>query len=571
MSSKGLSARVEARKPRLRSGGEVLIDQLAIQGVSRIFGVPGESFLAALDALCGRSDISFTTCRHEGGAAMMAEAWGKLTGRPGVCFVTRGPGATNASAGVHVAQQDSTPMLLLIGQIARGHRYRDAFQEVDWRQMFGGMAKWVAEVDDAARLPELVHRAVATAMAGRPGPVVLVLPEDMLTDRVSVADGRRAPDPDGPTASREVLQQVEDRLREARRPLVIVGGGGWTEAGVAALRRLRGHGSLPIASAFRRQDLVDNRDPDYAGHLGIAPDPALVERVRTADLLLVLGARLGEMTTGGYTLLDVPCPQPTLIHVHADPNELGRVYQADVAIAAQPSRFAVDLAELVAERPGPARPAADAEPPNSTYQRWITPVANPGPVQLARCIALLRERLADDAIVSNGAGNYAGWVNRFFRYHAFRTQLAPTSGSMGYGLPAAIAASLCHPHRQVVAFAGDGCFQMTGQELATAAQEGCRLLVIVVDNGMLGTIRMHQEREYPTRVSATTLKNPDFAALARAFGWDGVRVEDDAGFKDALDAALGASRPTLVHLVLDPEALTPARTLSQIRAAAEAR
>ena len=564
MSSKDLAAGLEPGKPTPRSGGEVLIDQLAIQGVTRIFGVPGESFLAALDALCGRSDITFTTCRQEGGAAMMAEAWGKLTGRPGVCFVTRGPGGTNAAAGVHVAQQDSTPMLLLIGQIARGHRYRDAFQEVDWRQFYGGVAKWVAEVDDAARLPELVRRAVAVAMAGRPGPVVLVLPEDMLTDRVTVADATFVPNPRHPVADPATLEAIRAALEAARRPLVVLGGGGWDEAGRDAARDFAARLGAPVAVSFRRQDLIDNRDPLYAGHLGIAPDPALVALVRAADLLVLLGPRLGEMTTSGYSLLDVPEPGQVIVHVHLDPDELNRVYRADIAVAASPGRVAAALAPLL-------QPRAVQEPvPNEQFRRFTAPVANPGPVQLARCIALLRERLPDDAIVSNGAGNYAGWVNRFFPYHAFRTQLAPTSGSMGYGLPAAIAASLCHPHRQVVAFAGDGCFQMTGQELATAVQAGARLVVIVVDNGMLGTIRMHQEREYPARVSATTLVNPDFAELARAYGLDGVRVESDAAFAEALDAALGAARPTLIHLVLDPEALTPVRTLSQIRAAATA-
>lgn len=564
MSINELTASGKPRAVRSRSGGEILIDQLAIQGVTRIFGVPGESFLAALDALHGRGDIAFTTCRHEGGAAMMAEAWGKLTGRPGVCFVTRGPGGTNASAGVHVAQQDSTPMLLLIGQIARGHRYRDAFQEVDWRQFYGGMAKWVAEVDDAARLPELVRRAVATAMAGRPGPVVLVLPEDMLTDRVTVADASFVPGPCHPTADPETLGRIAAALRGARRPLVVLGGSLWDEAGRAAARDLAARLGAPVAVSFRRQDLIDNRDPLYAGHLGIAPDPALVALVREADLLLLLGPRLGEMTTSGYSLIDVPEPGQTIIHVHPDPEEPGRVYRADIALAASPGRVAAALAPLLEPRavPDPA--------PNEAFRRFTAPVANPGPVQLARCIAALRERLPDDAIVCNGAGNYAGWVNRFFPYHGFRTQLAPTSGSMGYGVPAAIAAALCHPHRQVVAFAGDGCFQMTGQELATAVLAGARLLVIVVDNGMLGTIRMHQEREYPSRVSATTLANPDFAELARAYGLAGVRVESDTAFAGALDAALGAARPTLIHLVLDPEALTPARTLSQIRAAGEA-
>ena len=493
-----------------RTGGRILVDQLRLHGVDLVFGVPGESYLAALDALYDVPEVRYIVCRQEGGAAMMADAYGKLTNRPGVAFATRGPGASNASAGVHIAQQDSTPMVLLVGQIARETRERDAFQEVDYRRFFGGIAKWVAEVDDAARLPELLHRAFMTATSGRPGPVVLSLPEDMLTDRAGVPDAKpwrrveAAPAP-------EALAELRRLLQGAQRPFVILGGGGWDAAAAADLARWLEANELPAAAGFRRQDLLDNDHPCYAGDIAIGPNPKLVERIRGADLLIAIGTRLGEMTTQGYTLLDIPSPAQRLVHVHNDPEELGRVYEADLAILAGMGELAKALAALP---PVEARPWAEAtRAAHADYLAWREPVPNPGSLQMAELVTWLRGRLPDDAIVTNGAGNYNGWVNRFFAYRPLRTQLAPTSGSMGYGLPAAIAAKLVHPSRQVVTFAGDGCFLMTGQELATAVQYELPLTVMVVNNGMYGTIRMHQEREHPERVIGTGPQEPRLRGL----------------------------------------------------------
>jgi len=548
-----------------RSGGRILIEELVRHGIRRVFGVPGESYLDALDAMCGRNDIDFVICRQEGGAAMMAEAHGKLTGAPGVCFVTRGPGATNASPGVHVARQDSTPMLLLIGQIDSGAREREAFQEVDYRQMFGGMAKWVAEIDDARRIPEFIHRAMLTATSGRPGPVVLALPEDMLTSKVETAPGR----PYKPTASYPdpaSVDTVMDWLSKAERPLVVLGGGGWHAEGIADIRRFVEANALPTAVVFRRQDYLDNSHPCYVGDLGIGPNPALVERLNAADLLLVIGARLGEMSTGAYTLIDLPQPRQRMIHVLNGAEELGRVYQPDLLIhCSLPA-----LAATLAARPTiPNRPwAADTEAGHAAYLQHIAPVPIPGAVQMPEIMAGLRRTLPADAIVTNGAGNYSAWCNRFYSYRHFRSQLAPTSGSMGYGLPAAVAAKLEHPDRPVVCFAGDGCFLMTGQELATACQYRLPIIVLVFNNGMYGTIRMHQEREYPKRVFGTALENPDFAALARAYGANGARVTETAAFAPAFEAALAADRPTVIEIVMDPEAITPRQSLSAIREAA---
>ena len=548
-----------------RTGGRILIDQLRLHGAEFVFGVPGESYLAALDALHDVSAPRFVVCRQEGGAAMMADAYGKLTGRPGIAFVTRGPGATNAAAGVHVAQQDSTPMLLLVGQIDRATHGRDAFQEVDYRQLFGGMAKWVAEIDDPARLPEFIRRAFTTATAGRPGPVVLALPEDMLTESARVEDARpwqrtaASPAP----ADLDVLRGL---LHEARRPFVILGGGGWDEAGCAALARFLEANRLPAAAGFRRQDLVATDHPAYVGDIAIAPNPALKARIDSADLLIVLGSRLGEMTTQGYTLLGLPSPSQRLVHIHNDPQEIGRVYAPELGIVAGLPEAARALAAL---EPVAAPAWADATRAARTeYEAWCRPLPNPGEVQLAEIVAWLGRHLPRDAIVTNGAGNYCGWVNRFYPYGGFRTQLAPTSGSMGYGLPAAIAAKLAYPARTVVAFAGDGCFLMTGQELATAVQHDLAIVVVVVNNGMYGTIRMHQERQHPGRVSGTGLRNPNFAALARAYGAHAARVTRTAEFAPAFEAALASGRTALIELVVDPEALTPAASLSAIRSRA---
>ncbi len=547
-----------------RTGGQILVDQLRCHGADLLFGVPGESYLAVLDALHDVPELRFVVCRQEGGAAMMAEAYGKLTGRPGIALVTRGPGATNASSGVHVAQQDSTPLLLFIGQIERAAVGRDAFQEVDYRQMFGGIAKWVTQVEDAARLPEVLHRAFVTAVGGRPGPVVIALPEDMLLDRVAVEDGRRWqrpvawPDP-------AAIGRLGELLAGARRPVVILGGGVWSETARQAIERFAATHDVPVAAGFRRQDHIDNLHPCYAGDLGIGADPRLVERVRRADLVIALGTRLSEMTAQGYGLLDIPRPRQRFVHIHPDPAELGRVYQADLPIQADPIATAAALAELPATGAARDEPAAAA---HAHYLDYLRPPATPGRLQLGEVMAHLRERLPVDAIVTNGAGNYAVWTTRFTTYRRYRSQLAPTAGSMGYGFPAAVAAALLEPDRTVVAFAGDGCFLMTGQELATAVQYGCRLVVLVVNNGMYGTIRMHQERHYPTRVIGTELRNPDFAALARAYGAFGARVERTSEFAPALEAALAADGPALIELLVDPEALTVRASLSEIRAAA---
>jgi acetolactate synthase-1/2/3 large subunit len=548
-----------------RTGGRILVDQLRIQGVEVAFGVPGESYLEVLDALHDAPEIRFVVCRQEGGAAMMAAAWGELTGRPGVAFVTRGPGATNASAGVHIAQQDSLPMVLFVGQIDRGSRERDTFQEVDYRRMFSGMAKWAAEVDDAARVPELVHRAFATAVAGRPGPVVLALPEDMLAETAVVPDGRRIAAVEAAPAP-EAMAVLRRLLGAAERPFAVLGGGGWDGEGVAALAAFLDANDLPAACGFRRQDLLDNDHRCYAGHIGLGPNPKLAERIKASDLVFAIGSRLGEATGQGFKLLGVPRPSQIFVHVHNDPEELGRVYQPDLAIPSGLNAFAKAAAALP---PVPRRPwaAATAEA-HAEELAWRAPTSIPGRLQLGEVVAWLRQRLPPDAILTNGAGNYAIWVNRHFAYRGLGTQLAPTSGSMGYGLPAAIAAKLRHPDRPVVCFAGDGCFLMTGQELATVVQYGLPLVVVVVDNGMYGTIRMHQEREHPGRVSGTALRNPDFAALARAYGAFGARVEDTEAFAPAFEQALGAGRPALLHLILDPEAITPRASLSEFRAAA---
>ncbi|MEQ8602469.1 MAG: thiamine pyrophosphate-binding protein [Marivibrio sp.] len=548
-----------------KTGGELLAEALAIHGTEIAFGVPGESYLALLDALVGGS-IRFITCRQEGGAAMMADAYGKLTGRPGVAMVTRGPGATNAAAGVHIAFQDSTPMILLVGQVARDMRDREAFQEVDYRQMYGALAKWVAEIDDARRIPEYLNRAFHTATSGRPGPVVLALPEDMLSERVAPppAVDRYAPLEAAPTPA--AMADLHRRLAAAERPLALLGGGGWDAESLARVRAFAEAADLPVAASFRCQDYLDNRSACYVGHVGIGINPALAARVKEADLLLVVGARLGESTTAGYTLVEPPRPRQQLIHVYPQAEELNRVYDADLGIVSDVKAFARalgDLAPLDGSRWAAHRAAARAD-----YEAHIEPLPVPGALQMADIVRWLAETLPEDAILANGAGNYTTWVHRFFPYRGWRTQLAPTSGSMGYGAPAAVAAKAVHPDRPVIAFAGDGCFMMHGQELATAAQYGLGILVIVVDNGMYGTIRMHQEREYPTRVSGTDLRNPDFAALAAAYGAHSARVERTEEFFPAFETAMAeaeAGRPALLHLIIDPEALTPVQSLSQIR------
>jgi acetolactate synthase-1/2/3 large subunit len=546
-----------------RSGGQVVVDQLALHGADLAFGVPGESYLDVLDALRD-SPIRFVTCRHEAGAANMAEAYGKLTGRPGLCLVTRGPGATHASVGVHTAFQDGTPLLLLVGQVRRGDAGREAFQELDYRQVFGSFAKWVAEIDRAERIPELVARAFRVATSGRPGPVVLALPEDMLGDRVEVADASPyVPAQATPTAAE--LAAVREALAAAERPLAIVGGQPWSAAAGARLTRWLEASSVPLASAWRCQDYVDNESPAYAGHLGLGQSPALTARLRDADTLLVVGARLGDIETTGFTTIAPPGLGTTLVHIQPDPDELGRVYEPALGIVASGPRFADALAALEPL----ARGAGELAAAHAEYRDTLAGRPLPGSLETTAVMAELRERLDPDAILTSGAGNFTVWAHRFYVFRRYRTQLAPLSGAMGYGLPAAIAAKLVHPDRDVVCIAGDGDLMMSVQELATACQHGAAIVVLVVDNGMYGTIRMHQERHFPGRVSGTDLANPDFAALARSFGAHGERVERSEDVPAALERALGAGVPAVLHLPVDPEALTPRQTLAEVRHAAE--
>lgn len=557
-----------------RLAGHLLVEALVEQGVTTAFGVPGESYLAVLDGFHEhRERIRFIACRQEGGAAFMAEAQGKLSGRPGVCFVTRGPGATNASIGLHTAFQDSTPMVLFIGQVASNQRDREAFQEVDYRQMFGpgtlGFAKWVGEVQDADRLPEYVSRAFHTALQGRPGPVVLVLPEDMLTRQTTAPVLPRA-EPAHAWPAPGALREVRAMLLAAQRPFVIVGGSGWDAAGCAAMQRFAENWKLPVGCAFRFQDLFDNTHSNYAGDVGIAINPRLAERIKQADLVLAVGPRLGEMTTGGYTLLQAPRPAQKLIHMHAGAEELGRVYAADLLLQASMASAAKALEGLAAPTDVPWGPwTAQA---HADYEANL--VAPPvEPLDLAVVIKTIQRLAPADTVYTNGAGNYAGWLHRYCRHaglhHHGRTQLAPTSGAMGYGVPAAVAAALLYPQRTVVNIAGDGDFLMTGQELATATGYGAkRLISVVVDNGSYGTIRMHQEREYPGRVSGSDLFNPDFAALARAYGWHASRLDSTAQFEPAFAEALQAQRPTLLHLKLDADVITTRTTLAAIRESA---
>jgi acetolactate synthase-1/2/3 large subunit len=550
-----------------RSGGHLLADQLVLQGVELAFCVPGESYLALLDGLYAHRDrLRVVTCRHEAAAANAADAYGKLTGRPGVCMVTRGPGATHAATGVHTAMQDSTPLVLLVGQVPRGHRGREAFQEVDYEQMFGRMAKWVFEIDLPERIPELVARAFETALSGRPGPVVLALPEDMLAEMTDAPDAAVVP-PAACGPAPEALARMRDLLAEAERPLAIVGGGGWTPQGARDIGAYLLASGIPAAASFRCQDVVDNRLPVYCGDLGLGVSPALARRVREADLVLAVGTRLSETETGGYTYLTPPVPAQTLVHVHQDATELGRVYRPELGIVSGLPEFAAAARGL--EPLDGARHAAWRSAARADYESALSFDPAPGSgVDLAAVLEHLRGRLPD-AIVTNGAGNYTVWVHRFWQFSSYRSQLAPLSGAMGYGVPAAVAGKLVHPERPVVAFAGDGCFLMCGQELATMVANDLDVLVIVVNNGMLGTIRMHQERHYPGRVMATELVNPDFAAFARSFGASGERVEETGAFGAALERALEARGPSLLELVCDPEALTPRQSLSQARAQGE--
>jgi acetolactate synthase-1/2/3 large subunit len=547
---------------RARTGAEILVDQLMINGVRDVFCVPGESYLAVLDALHDRN-VRITICRQEGGAGMMAEATGKLTGRPGVCFVTRGPGATNASPAVHIAKQDSTPMILFIGQIDRSMREREAFQEVDYRAAFGSLAKWATEIDDAARIPEIISRAFHVAMSGRPGPVVIALPEDMLTEVADIADAAASTAIETWPGLTQ-MAELQKRLWAAERPIVLAGGSRWSPAAVARLSRFAERFDMPVSVSFRRQMLFSADHPNYAGDLGIGPNPKLAQRFRDADLILAIGARLGEMPSQGYSLLPIPGDGARLVHVHADASELGRVYASSLPINASPEAFTAALEGL--QPPAQVSWGARRAQAREDYLAWSSqPPRIPGDLQMGEIVTWLRDRLPPDSIICNGAGNYSTWLHRFYRWTRYGTQLAPTSGSMGYGVPAAIAAKRMFPEKTVLALAGDGCFLMNGQEFATAVQHDLPILVMVVDNGMYGTIRMHQEREYPGRVSGTQLKNPDFAAYARAFGGHGETVRTTAEFMPAFERAQASGKPAILHCFLDPEAITPATTLTAIR------
>ncbi|MCC0081673.1 MAG: thiamine pyrophosphate-binding protein [Rhodobacter sp.] len=546
----------------MRHGGQILVDHLKAEGVRRVFSVPGESFLAALDGLHD-SGIQNVVCRHEGGAAMMAEAHAKLTGEVGIAFVTRGPGATNASSGVHVARQDSTPMILFVGQIDTAHRDREAFQEVDYRRVFGGLAKWAAEVDDIARLPEYLSRAFHLAQSGRPGPVVLALPENMLSARADVpAIAARRPPETTPAAPG--VAAIWQALQGAQRPLVVVGGPHWSRQAAGDLAELASATGLPVAVTFRRQDRIDNRHPNYAGDLGVGMNPRLGQRLKAADLVLILGARLGDTATNGYTLMDPATPGKTVLHVHPDPDELGHVWRPDLAVVAQaPAMVSALVASVPQGLPDWSAWTASAR---ADYEAFVTPRETPGAVKLEAVMRWLSDSVPDDAIATNGAGNYAAWMHRYFRPRAWPGQLAPTSGSMGYGFPAAVAASLECPDKVVLCFAGDGDFQMTLNELSTARQYGARPIVIVANNGRYGTIRMHQERTYPARISGTDLFNPDYAALARAYGGHGETVRRTEDFAAAFGRARDAGTVAVIELVLDPEALAPGQELSAARA-----
>lgn len=545
-----------------RTGGELIVEALKANGVSRVSCVPGESYLAVLDALY-ESGIETVVCRQEGGAAMMADTWGRLTGEPGICMVTRGPGATNASAGLHIARQDSIPMILFIGQVQREAREREAFQEVEYRRAFTEFAKWVGEIDDARRIPEFVTRAFAVATSGRPGPVVLTLPEDMLVEEVEAPEAK----PYTPVEAHPGPSQIAafaKMLGEAKRPIFIIGGTRWSEESVASFRAFAENHKLPVGCSFRRQMLFDHLSPSYAGDVGIGINPALAKEIKESDLVVLLGGRLSEMPSSGYTLIDIPYPSQKLIHIYPEAEELGRVYRPDLAICAAPDDFVAALSSLTLS--GNAAWAERTAAMHAAYLNWSTPPqTGPGAVQMGPIMDWIEANVADDAIFTNGAGNYATWLHRFHRFRRYNTQSAPTSGSMGYGLPAAVAAKHLFPEREVICFAGDGCFMMHGQEFITAVRYGLPIITVLVNNGTYGTIRMHQEREYPGRVSGTDLVNPDFNAFAKAYGGHGETVEKTEDFAAAFERARASGKPAIIEVKLDPEAITPTRTLTQIR------
>ncbi|HEY0838156.1 MAG TPA: thiamine pyrophosphate-binding protein [Azospirillum sp.] len=554
-----------------RTGARVLVDALRIHGAELAFCVAGESYLDVLDAFVDTPEIRLVTCRQEGGLAFMAEAYGKLTGRPGIGFVTRGPGACNASIGVHTAFQDSTPMILFIGQVARDQFDREAFQEIDYRRMFGSVAKWVAQIDQAERIPEYIARAFHVATSGRPGPVVLALPEDMLGDMVTVRDtGPYAPTIAQPGPAD--VERLRDLLAAAERPLVLVGGPGWDDAACADIKAFAEANALPVCCSFRRQDVFDNESPCFVGDLTTGSNPKLLARVREADLLLVVGARLGEITTQGYALLEVPETGKVLIHVHALAEELGRVFRPTLGIQSGSAAMAAALAALPPLAPEGAEPRwrAWADAAREDWLVWLEPEPCAGPVDLGWIFGWLRDRLPVDAIVTTDAGNFSGWGQRHLLYRRPGRQLGPTNGAMGYGVPAAVAAKLANPKRVVLGLVGDGGFMMTGQELATAVHTGAAPIIIVINNGMFGTIRMHQEKRFPGRLSATDLTNPDFAALAQSYGAFGAVVERTKDFVPTFWEAMWSRKPAVIELRVDPEQITTRTTITALRAAAVA-
>lgn len=546
-----------------RTAARVLVDQLVLQGVDRVFCVPGESFLAVLDALHDTPEIELVTCRHEGGAAMMAEAYGKLTGLPGIVFCSRGPGATNASSGLHVAFQDATPMIMFIGQNARGFVDREGFQEIDYRRMFASQAKAVLQINEGARTSEYLTRAFQLALSGRPGPVVIPLPEDMLNEQANCQDGRKVvPQRNEPSAS--ALSDVRAALAAAQRPVVMLGGAGWCDADVAAFRRFAEASELSVCATFRRQDLLDNASPSYIGEVGLGANPGLVDSIKNADLLLVIGARLGEIGTLGYSLMDIPCPAQKLIHVYPDPDEIGHVFQPEIGLVSRPGDFAAALAQAGPVQGGWAdcRKAA-----RESFEAWTAPRVSPGNIQMCEIVAWLDQNMAEDTVYTNGAGNFSVWLHRFHRYSKYGTQIAPICGSMGYGIPAALAAKFARPDSPVICFAGDGDFQMSATELATAVAHRLKIRILILNNGMLATIRMHQEMHYPKRISGTDLAagNPDFTAFAKSYGAYAKRVENTAEFAAAFTEADAFDGPAVLEIMIDPQAITPNFTLTELQ------
>ena len=534
----------------MRHGGQILIDQLKIQGVDRVFCIPGESYLPALDGLY-ESGIQTIVGRQEGGVAMMAEASGKLTGRPGIAFVTRGPGASNASAGIHIAFQDSTPMILFVGQVDSSHRDREAFQEVDYKKMFSPLAKWVAEIDNIERLPEYISRAFNVALSGRPGPVVLSLPEDTLFAKADIPDAPKA-NPSKQMVSEEDVNEVIDKLKLAKNPFIIVGGSGWSSEAAENLGKFAKSMGIPVGTSFRCQDYLDNRHPNYVGDVGIGINPALLKRITLADCVLVLNARLGEMTTGGYSMFDIPKPKQYLIHIHPDPNELGSVYQPDIGLVCNSAEFIKKAVNNSKEHQNKS-PTKE----RANYQAWQKPLTTPGNVKMEVVIKTLSNILPEETIITNGAGNYNGWLHRYFTYKGWRTQVGSTSGSMGYGLPAAVAAKLIHHDKEVICLSGDGCFQMTMQEFGTACQYGLNIIIIISNNSVYGTIKMHQEKAFPGRPSGTSMVNPNFAELAKSYGGHGEVVLSTDQFSGALERARNSNKPAILDLRTDPKAINP--------------